>query len=187
MHGVVGRSMHKAEPVKIHISQYDMCLVQSGFFGSVVMYPERFGIKCTKEELDDYVYFWRGIGYLLGISDDFNLCSWGYENAISLVKEIEQNLILPATADLPKDFDHMVKAYIDGTNPPFLPLFSKVSIFALFNDAQGIKTTGVGLSDRIRISFFNCITWMIRWCPGFENMCNSMFKFLISRELKRFM
>ena len=80
MHNTVMRAMHNAYSNKVNFSQYDMALVQSGFFGGIILHPDAFGVHCTDADLDDYVHFWRGIGYLLGIDDRFNLCSGGLES-----------------------------------------------------------------------------------------------------------
>ena len=97
-----------------------MGLVQSGFFGAVLMYPKAFGIYCTDAELDDYVYVWRVIGHGLGIDDKYNICSGSLEQTKALVKEIEQECLIPALQHPPKDFDRIADAYIDGINQ-FLP------------------------------------------------------------------
>src|SRR6218665_2937729 len=87
MHNAVRRNMTSQIPTESHLTQYDMALVQAEFMASVLMYPSNFGIKCTKEELEDSVFFWRGIGYLLGIKDQFNICSGNYKETYRLCKE----------------------------------------------------------------------------------------------------
>jgi hypothetical protein len=59
---------------QVWVSQYDMSLVQSGFMGLIVMYPEKLGIRCTPSDLSDYCYFWYGLGHLLGINHENNMC-----------------------------------------------------------------------------------------------------------------
>ena len=101
---------------QIYVSQYDMGLVQSGFFGAALMYPQDFGIYCTDAELDDYIYVWRVIGFCLGIEDRYNICRGTLPETKALVKEIEQQCLIPALENPPKDFDRMADAYMDGIN-----------------------------------------------------------------------
>ena len=109
-----------------------MGLVQSGFFGAVLMYPREFGIKCSEDELDDYVYVWRVIGYCLGIEDEFNICSGSLAQTRALVKQIERECLIPALQSPPKHFDEMADAYIDGMNSDLrIKIHSKISILSL--------------------------------------------------------
>ncbi|KAL3874255.1 hypothetical protein ACJMK2_037295 [Sinanodonta woodiana] len=85
---------------KIYVSQHDMAVVRGGFFGAIIMYPSRFGIHCSMADLDDYVYFWRWLGYCLGIKHEDNMCLSGYSLAYKL----------PALKDPPKDFPRMSSA-----------------------------------------------------------------------------
>ena len=60
------------------INAYDMSLVQTGFMGGISIYPEMCGMgNVPKEEIADYVAFWRCVGYQLGVPDEFNLCGGG--------------------------------------------------------------------------------------------------------------
>ncbi|XP_041351132.1 uncharacterized protein LOC121370097 [Gigantopelta aegis] len=108
----------------VFLSQYDMALVQSGFMGMITMYPESFGLEKNVSRLDDYIYFWRGIGHLLGVSDKNNICNDGYGKAYAVCKEIEHNIVIPALQNPPTDFFKMMNAVIDG-----LHLFTKYRLF----------------------------------------------------------
>ena len=128
-------SLQSAFCSQVYVSQYDMGLVQSGFFGAVMMYPKQFGVYCTDKELDDYIFVWRVIGYCLGIEDEFNICRGSLAETRALVKEIEQICLIPALEYPPKDFDKMADAYIDGVNHllPF-KLHSKVATLSMIWD-----------------------------------------------------
>lgn len=46
---------------------------QYAFLGQIVANGDQFGLKLTDEELGGLIHFWRCIGYLLGMEDQFNL------------------------------------------------------------------------------------------------------------------
>ncbi len=52
-----------------------MAMVQSAFFANFVTFPSRFGGRfCREQELLDLIYFWRVVGYYLGIPDKYVMC-----------------------------------------------------------------------------------------------------------------
>ena len=138
-----------------------MGLVQSGFFGAVLMYPRDFGIKCTDSELDDYIHVWRVIGYCLGIKDQYNICSGTLEQTRALVKEIEQECLIPALLSPPKDFDEIADAYIDGLNSDLsFKLHSKLSILSLiWNGFERVRYCAC-LREGFSVSF-QCYTFFV--------------------------
>lgn len=52
-----------------YMTQYDMAVVHTGFFAAILLYPAHFGVRASRPELDDWVFFWRVVGYLFGIDD----------------------------------------------------------------------------------------------------------------------
>jgi len=116
MHRGVRESINKYDESTFHISQYDMALVQAGFMAVIIMYPIEFGVKCTVKELKDYIFFWRGVGYLLGIDDAYNICSGDYLETYAVCKEIEVDVFLPGLHQPTEKFALMADAYIDGVN-----------------------------------------------------------------------
>ena len=179
MHKYVGKSMTKklADTGNVYVSQYDMGIVQSGFMGAIIMYPEGFGCACNKSDLEDYIHFWRGMGWLLGIDDKYNICAGNYEQTHSIVKSIERDMLLPGLANPPKDFYMMVKAYIDGVNmwSP-IPIHSFESIKAMSMEGMGFSVPSLSWADKLRFWFFKWIVFMLLWCPGFERLANTSVK-----------
>src|ERR1700759_1985437 len=110
-----------------------MAIVQAGFMAVPVMYPQHFGITARTEELEDYIFFWRGIGYLLGLEDEYNVCTRvSYAETYVLCKEIEEKEVMQGLLNPPKDFDHMALAYIEGTNKPLYFKLSSVEAILAF-------------------------------------------------------
>jgi len=70
--------------VPLKISQYDMLITQFAFIGLAVLMPKKFGIDWDDNELDCVLHFWRLIGYLLGVEDEYNL----FSHPLPLIKEM---------------------------------------------------------------------------------------------------
>lgn len=177
MHGSVRRAMNARDiDSQRNLSQYDMGVVQAGFFAAVVMYPRQFGVRATARELDDYVFFWRGIGYLLGIEDEYNVCSGGYEESKALCREIEERIVVEKLFQPPPHFGVMADAYIDGANLPLkFSLSSKESVIAFGLDIKGYKVYPFGKlswADRLRVWYLKLHGWALLWVPGFERLLN---------------
>ena len=166
---------------KIWISQYDMSLVQCGFMGAIIMYPSGFGIKCSETDLDDYVYFWRWIGYLLGIKDRNNICCGGYSAAYKLCKEIELNILIPAMYDPPAEFFKMANAFVDGQkHVSNLGLFSVDEIMMLSFVSMGEKwTKPVSMPDRIRSILLRGFVNSLYYVPGLSWCLNKFCAFIL--------
>ncbi|XP_041353380.1 uncharacterized protein LOC121371508 [Gigantopelta aegis] len=156
----------------VFLSQYDMALVQSGFMGMITMYPESFGIQKNITRLDDYIYFWSGIGHLLGISDKNNICNDGYGKAYAVCKEIENDIVIPALVNPPKDFSIMMNALIDG-----LHLFTKYRLFTfevilLWISDVYVLEKKLEFYDYTRYYFLRFVFICIRYCGPFRRMAN---------------
>lgn len=153
---------------KIWISQYDMSLVQCGFMGAIIMYPAGFGIKCSERDLDDYVYFWQWIGFLLGVKDKNNICTGGFHTAYKLCKEIEGKILIPALYDPPKEFLSMANAFVEGSKLLCnIGLFSVDEILMLSVESFGEKwTKPVSMPDRLRKIFFRGFVNPLYYIPG---------------------
>ena len=161
-----------------HITQYDMAVVHSGFFSAILLYTPHFGVSCTRSELDDYVFFWRILGYLFGIEDQYNICSQGLDFAIVTCKDIESEVTWKGLRNPPQGWKEMADAYISGVNL-FLaagaPVTSTESVVAFRVWMMGyelpvwLKLTWL---DRGRIWILKLATIMMLWCPGFEKLIN---------------
>lgn len=75
---------------QIHISQYDIMLTQFAFVGYIVTRPKNVGLidDFEKHDLESLLHFWRVVGYYLGASDEYNLCSRKPEDVAKLCDAI---------------------------------------------------------------------------------------------------
>lgn len=70
------RKIHHYSSVKCQkagvgiITQTDMALTQFAFMGFILERGYYLGIKATKEDQENFVHFWRVLGYMLGIKDE---------------------------------------------------------------------------------------------------------------------
>jgi len=169
-------------PDDLHLSQYDLAVVQSGFIGAVILHPDDFGIpRPSPSELSDYVFLWRCIGYLLGIDDEYNICSDGLQTAQDICRSIETELVLPGLMQPPPEFHRMTDAYIDGLNLgagrlSWLRAISKKSTVAYsLSVLKSVKLPSwlhLDWSDQLRICFMTVVVFMLKWCPGFAQLLN---------------
>ncbi|XP_052272649.1 uncharacterized protein LOC127873084 isoform X2 [Dreissena polymorpha] len=162
----------------VHISQYDMALVQTGFFGLIIMYPREYGVRATQEQLDDYVYFWRWISYCLGIDDRYNLCTDGYERAVSLCAAIETDIVIPALNSPPKDFAAMADAFTDGLNLfALVPLYSKECIMKFgFEASNRMYPHKLSMADKLRTFILKALISACYYVPLFSKFVNHSFE-----------
>jgi len=174
-----------------HITQYDMAVVHSGFYSAMLLYPSHFGVSCRRSELQDYVYFWRVIGYLFGVDDHYNICSHGLESAVAACKELESAVTWnDGLRDPPDGWKEMADAYVSGVNlfvARGAPLCSTESLVAFrvwmagYVLPEWLKLTWL---DAARVWLLKIAAVMMLWIPGFERLMNLLAFALYKHALK---
>ena len=177
---LVVRKMHetvRAQMVKNglghYLSQYNMVLVQSAFIAFPVMHGQRFGIKCSASSLDDYVYFWYGIGHLLGIDPKYNICSRGLAQAKHFCKNIQDEIVIPNLENPGEDFYTMSNALIDGWKRILRDTLSVSFIIAFSQKLAKQKSKSLIFVDKIRSVFWNILFYLVRNSTWFKKNLNS--------------
>lgn len=62
---------------RIWFNQYDVAMTQFAFIGLAMLFPAKSAmIAATNEELELINYYWRVLGHLMGIEDEFNACQF---------------------------------------------------------------------------------------------------------------
>jgi len=99
-----------------YVSQYDTAVVQIGFVAPIILYPRQFGIGCSNRdvELSNYVYFWRVVGYVLGLEDGSNACGNDLSATKNLAKEVEQRIVVPGLKKSTPNFLELSESLIEG-------------------------------------------------------------------------
>ncbi|XP_054713465.1 uncharacterized protein LOC129222930 [Uloborus diversus] len=98
------------------ISQFDMALTQFAFVGLILSHPEHVGIRCSREDLECLIHFWRGVGYMLGVEDRYNLCNGGLDETVAICKNIMESELKPSLLQASKESSSMSKGEI-GSKP----------------------------------------------------------------------
>ena len=180
MHSHVNKSMIKEGINGRHFTQYDMSLVQSGFVGFIIMFPRKIGLEDSKTNLEDFVYFWRWIGFFLGIDDDNNICINGYEDASDISKQIMNEIVYPSLLNPPKDFDIMARAFTDGLSLVVnFTLFTPESLIGFMLDlADKKRIYKVSFLDECRILFWKVIVLLVRRSSWFKGIGNRLVQSL---------
>lgn len=185
LHLATQTAMKNENDKRVFFSQYDMALVQSGFIGPIVMYPTHFGIKCTQSQLEDYVYFWRVIGSVLGIEDDYNICLNGVEETITICKLVEQQVIVPIIKEPPPLFTQLSTDFIAGLQS--LMWISKSTVFAFTFPLMELpfteKLTGW---ESLLLSILKVKFWLFYRVPWVRNSFNCLVGYLMSNFVKRY-
>lgn len=177
MHSNVSQAMLK-KTGNLYISQYDLAVVQCGFMGVVTMYPKGFGLaKISQKELEDFIYFWRCIGYLLGILDEYNICSGNFHETFSICKEIENDLVLPSMKRPPKHFQNMANAFSEG----FRSILTTECTLAFMYHTMGLAKPQLNFMDNLRLNALCVYVFCIAYLPGFEKILNKFVHWTIKK------
>lgn len=169
-----------------YVSQYDTALVQAGFVGPIILYPRQLGIRCGKNEgeLSDYVYFWRVIGYILGMEDQVNACGRDLATSRTIAKEIELRIIAPGLENPSPTFFRLSQAFVDGMRLYWPWLTSKV-IRSFVCRLMGLPAPpdltwkDYFVFQLLKANFF--LMYLIPWYASYWNrkVFNLMEKFLL--------
>lgn len=109
------RPVNHERPEKVFVSQLDMSITQFGFFGLMIMHPDKFGAgSATEEELDGFVHMWRGLGYLLGIDDRFNFCNGTLSEVKQRCHHLVEHWVKPSFQHVTEDWEHMSRCMVEG-------------------------------------------------------------------------
>ncbi|KPM04836.1 hypothetical protein QR98_0032900 [Sarcoptes scabiei] len=76
-HMAVSKLMNEKYPRKnrLWLSQFDMAMTQWSLIGIVAIRPIECGFHgCTREEFEEFFYFWKVMGHCVGLEDRFNIC-----------------------------------------------------------------------------------------------------------------
>ncbi|XP_014473029.1 PREDICTED: uncharacterized protein LOC106743576 [Dinoponera quadriceps] len=89
-------------------SQGDMSCTQSAFMSMMVLYPKKFGVhNVCNEDLEAFCHMWRGLGYLLGIEDQYNFCCGGLQEVRERIKNCIEFWLKPYLRSVTPEWEHM--------------------------------------------------------------------------------
>jgi hypothetical protein len=76
--------------------------------------PKFLGWTGDRTDFEAFIHFWRVMGYMLGIKDEYNLCTDNLESTTCRVQTVLQVFLMPILSNPTPDFIHMTKVIIDG-------------------------------------------------------------------------
>lgn len=76
---------------RLWFNQYDVAITQFAFVGLALAFPEKCGlISASQEELELINYYWRVLGFLMGLDDEFNL---GYFESYEDIRQLHRLIL----------------------------------------------------------------------------------------------
>lgn len=131
------------------INQRDMAITQFGFMGFTLLRYKTIGLRCTADDLDAIVHVWRVLGYMLGIEDQYNLCTDTYEGTMQRVNEMYHHVVTPVMIKPPeRNFPEMVDALLSGMWS-YVPLITTPSFLFIAKMVSGVPGYFYSEEDRV--------------------------------------
>lgn len=167
-----------------YLSQLDMAVTQFAFVGLVVLHPRQLGLFLSEFELECVLHFWRCVGYKLGMTDAYNLCSGSYRETFDVCLEMQEKLVKPGLVKASPEASAMSKDII-----------SAVRVLVIFLSYEGMMAywaRQVGLDFNAALSLYDwwsyCLIWLtfnllLRY-RTFRNMFNWLLRVAIRRGTK---
>nr|XP_045599935.1 uncharacterized protein LOC123759114 isoform X2 [Procambarus clarkii]XP_045599936.1 uncharacterized protein LOC123759114 isoform X2 [Procambarus clarkii]XP_045599937.1 uncharacterized protein LOC123759114 isoform X2 [Procambarus clarkii] len=172
----------------VYINQLDMSLTQYAFMGLVVAHPEKLGTgSATEEEMAGLIHFWRGLGWLMGIEDQYNFCSGTVAETKALCLEVERLIFIPLLAKVDWNYEHMATSLIKGMSY-IVPATSYPAMFRYLAYTLDIAVPTFVSKMSYRHSFhywvMRCTFALILLVPCLLLLLNYMFNSLIDKLQK---
>lgn len=97
------------------LNQGDMSGTQFACMGLVVLYPKQFGIyDANDEDLEAFCHLWRGLGYLLGIEDQYNFCRGSLQDVRQRTEDFNEHWVKPNLRTVTPEWEHMMMCLYEG-------------------------------------------------------------------------
>ncbi|XP_045133529.1 uncharacterized protein LOC123517488 isoform X2 [Portunus trituberculatus] len=142
MHSNAFRSAESAQVSTA--SQADMMVTQWAFFGVLLTRGHRLGVRCSREEEEGLVHFWKSIGHLLGIEDRFNLASGELEEVRTRCEKLNE-VMAAALVSPPDQFSAMAEALLWGVHG-IVPMVDPPAFTAFTHNMLGLPQPTLRLS-----------------------------------------
>ncbi|XP_055377728.1 uncharacterized protein LOC129609668 isoform X2 [Condylostylus longicornis] len=117
------------------ITQKDLALTQFGFMAFYCLEADSIGLA-DEEFKSSTIHLWRLIGYLLGIKDEYNICTSSWDTTKERLDLIMRNVYKPALENTSEEFNEMTKTLIDGLWPLYHMLNWETSLYFTKHSAK---------------------------------------------------
>ncbi|KAG5683876.1 hypothetical protein PVAND_013137 [Polypedilum vanderplanki] len=96
------------------ISQKDIAITQFGFMGYSILLKDKTGCFFSEQDIEDYCHYFRVLGHLIGLKDEYNLCCETMEETYERLEVIRNDFLKPALEQPPKEFAEMTRFVANG-------------------------------------------------------------------------
>jgi hypothetical protein len=96
------------------ISQKDMAVTQYGFMGFTIASQKYVGFQGSQQAIEDYCHFFRVLGSVIGIKDEYNICCETYEETMERLEVIKTEFLRPNLETPPEEFEAMTRYIANG-------------------------------------------------------------------------
>lgn len=129
------------------------------------------GIQYTKEDLDAYCHFWRVIGYMLGIKEEYNLCTDDSATTLPRVRAVRSQIYVDALSSPTKTFDKMSRAVVDGLwcFNPFLDYDAVMFFTSMLANVPGHSYSLFSFDTPKKLENKTYVTRVILWIMVFTH------------------
>lgn len=178
----------ECKPQHLYLNQMEMSMTQFGFFGLMLIYPEKFAARnATEDELECFVHMWRLLGYLLGIKDEYNFCMGDLSTVKLRSQQFIECMVKPMILRVQgnKNWEHMIRCAFQG-----IEKFTKLRIqfestLLYFCWILNIPTSAlfrsIGWTELIRFHLAKFFMTKAPLIPGFTKFFNSRITKIIER------
>lgn len=142
---------------RVWLNQYDMSVTQFAFAGLALAYPEKCGlVAASEEELELINYYWRILGYMMGLDDRFNSCQFdNYSDIRSYNRLILKQEFVERFDREPCDLGLRMTQAICAALKEYLPLVTFNSLAIWWSDVlkfNGYKIEEASAKERLMLS-----------------------------------
>ncbi|KAL0110130.1 hypothetical protein PUN28_013637 [Cardiocondyla obscurior] len=167
------------------LNQGDMSGTQFASMGLIVLYPEKFGIHdASDEDLEAFCHLWRGIGYLLGIEDQYNFCRGSLQDVRQRTKDFIESWVKPNFRAVTSEWEHMVMCLYEGVG--YIAHLNNYKIFLLqLCDILELNMPRLyencTMSEKILYRFWKFFFSYVVKLPGVISIMNAMLNTCLNK------
>ena len=158
------------------MNQYDMALVQSGFIGPMLLLPELIGIKATTKEFDDYAYFWRVLGWCLGLRYEYNMCGTNAQIVKKISEEVQDEIIVPGLRNPSPHFIQLSGDFVKGMSVA-IPI-SQPGLYKFLFPGMGLKPPTLTVPQWMYYALVVATSWLCYNVLFMRWFLNLFFKYV---------
>ena len=134
--------------------------------------------QATMKEFDDYTYFWRVIGWCLGLRDEYNICGTSASVAKTISEEVEQEIIVPGLRNPSPQFKLLCGDFVKGMKP-VIPGFNAAGIDKYLFPRMGLKPPILSFFQWFYYLFLVVSCWLCFHVPIMRCFFNVAYKYVL--------